>query len=107
VNWLVRLAGVVPRFFYSTKIISPKRLTSKIHSPYICEKKEMTPTIAKNQMLIMNRRRIQEPVCRHEYKYAILGGIGFHGNSTVDANTITFFCPKCKTIFLKERFNLH
>jgi len=59
----------------------------------------MTPTIAKNQMLIMERRRVQEPVCRHEYKYAIAGGIrqGF------DGHIISFYCAKCKTIFIQER----
>ena len=66
----------------------------------------MTPTIAKNQMLIMNRRRVQEPVCRHEYRYAITGNIGYQGMSMMDLNTITFFCQKCKTVFLKEHFKL-
>lgn len=65
----------------------------------------MTPTIAKNQMLIMDRRRIQEPVCRHDYQYAIVGGIGLLCTSTMDSKTITFFCSKCNTIFLKKRFN--
>jgi len=57
----------------------------------------MTPTIAKNQMLIMDRRRVQQPVCRHDYKYAIYGGMSMG----MDKHIIEFYCPKCKTKFLK------
>jgi len=69
----------------------------------------MTPIIAKNQMLTMDRRRVQSPICKHEYDYSILAGnlsgIGYLSNFQ-DTAEITFFCHKCKTVFLKGKFRV-